>query len=213
MRGLLEQHFHGVDSETFQHDLAGKNWVVLLEDEHGILKGFSTCQIYATNFNARAMTVVCSGDTIVDPSAWGSTALPRAWIHAVHDLRRHFPAGEFYWLLLTSGFRTYRFLPVFYRCFYPRFDQITPPDMHQVLDALASERFGSLYDKNTGLVRFPKPQRLREHLGELPDGRVVDPHIRFFIERNPQHADGDELVSLASLDLENLTPAGRRMLR
>jgi hypothetical protein len=37
--------------------------------------------------------------------------------------------------------------------------------------------------------------------------------VRFFLERNPGHAAGDELVSLASLADDNLTPAARRMMR
>jgi hypothetical protein len=33
------------------------------------------------------------------------------------------------------------------------------------------------------------------------------------MERNPGHADGDELVCLAELSDANLTAAGRRMVR
>ena len=213
MYGLLSQNFIGVDPQTFRHDLADKNWVVLLTDGAGVLRGFSTFLMYATAAAGRPMTVVYSGDTIVEPSAWGSPVLPRAWIRAVYDLWRGQPDGDLYWLLLTSGFRTYRFMAVFCRMFYPRFDAPTPARVRQVLDALSIERFGALYDATTGIVRFPKPQVLRERLVGVPDGRQSDPHVRFFLERNPGHVDGDELVSLTSLASDNLTPAGRRMLR
>ncbi len=36
--------------------------------------------------------------------------------------------------------------------------------------------------------------------------------MAFFARANPGHEGGDELVCLTSLDDDNLTPAGRRML-
>jgi hypothetical protein len=213
MFALLSDNFLGVDRETFRSDLAEKNWIVLLTDDAGVLRGFTTFLIYATAVAGRPMTVVYSGDTIVEQSAWGSPALARAWIRAVYDARRAYPDGDLYWLLLASGFRTYRFVPVFCRAFYPRFDAPTPTDAQQLLDALSAERFGPQYDSGTGIVRLPKPQILRERLSGVADGRHADPHVRFFFERNPGHVAGDELVSLTSLAPDNLTPAGRRMLR
>ena len=213
MFALLATHFDGVEPETFQRDLDGKNQVVILEDEDGAIRGFSTFLIYATTVGDRTATVVYSGDTIVDPSAWGTHALPRAWIRAVYDLRRAYPPGDLYWLLLTSGFRTYRFMSVFCRAFHPRFDEATPPSTQTIIDGLSAERFGDAYDRPRGLVRFPRPQMLRGDLRRVPEGRIADPHVRFFLERNPGHAAGDELVSLASLAFANLTPAGQRMTR
>ena len=139
--------------------------------------------------------------------------MPRAWFRAIYDLRRDYPGGELYWLLLTSGYRTYRFLPLLCRIYYPRFDAPTPTDTQQILDALSVERFGTRYDASRGLVRFSRPQMLRDDLACVPEGRYGDPHVRFFLSRNPRHAAGDELVSLASLSREHLTSAGKRMLR
>ena len=212
MFALLSSNFSGVDPDTFRRDLAEKSCVVLLEDAAGALRGFSTFLMYSTRIGGRRLTVVYSGDTIVEPSAWGSHALPRAWIRAVHDLRRGYPAGDLYWLLLTSGFRTYRFLPVFCRRFYPQHDAPTPAAIQEILDAVSVARFGPLYDRAAGLVRFPRPQVLREELLDVPAGRQSDPHVRFFMDRNPGYLAGEELVSLASLAEDNLTAAARRMM-
>lgn len=213
MYELLSRHFDGVTPDTFQRDLAEKSCVVLVEDAAGRLRGFSTFLMYATAVAGRPLTVVYSGDTIVEPSAWGSPALPRAWIRAVHAMRSEYPAGELYWLLLTSGFRTYRFMSVFCRTFYPNYGEPTPPEAQATLDALSRERFGSRYDPGTGIVRFAEPQILRDELVDVPEGRCGDPHVKFFVARNPGHAAGDELVSLTSLSDDNLSAAGRRMVR
>lgn len=208
---LLAQHFDGVTPEQFARDLAEKNLALLLQRGDRLV-GFSTLQAYTTHFANAVVNVIYSGDTIVTPEAWGSTALPRAWVAGVDALRATLPPGRCFWLLLTSGFRTYRFLPVFWREFFPRFDQGTPVATQHLLDQLARERFGAQFDSHTGVVRFNTPQRLRATLKEVPAGRERDPHIAFFFARNPNHAHGDELVCLTELNDENLTAAGRRMV-
>lgn len=208
---LLRKHFDGVDENQFEQDLIEKDWVLLLERGDRML-GFTTFAVYESCFHGETLTVVYSGDTIVTPEAWNSTALARGWIAAVKGFREQKSRQRCVWLLLTSGFRTYRFLPVFWRDFYPNTNGAdeTPP---LLLAHLARERFGSLYAPEEGIVRFPRPQRLADDLKDVPAGRRRDPHIEFFLKMNPGWAHGDELVCLTELCDENLTPAGRRMIR
>jgi hypothetical protein len=211
MFALLDSHFEGVTPEQFGADLEGKSHVILLE-RGARLVGFTTLLAYRSNFSGESVSVIYSGDTIVAPEAWHSPVLARAWIAAVNRIRQDFPRGRCYWLLLTSGFRTYRFLPVFWREFFPTYARPTPDETAQLLRHLARERFGGAYDPARGVVRFPRPQRLRPGLAGVPAGRDADPHVRFFLEQNPGHGDGDELVCLAELSSTNLTAAGRRMV-
>ncbi|HKX62314.1 MAG TPA: hypothetical protein VJS65_10725 [Verrucomicrobiae bacterium] len=211
MYQLLDAHFAGVTRDRFEGDLSEKDWVILVMQGNRLV-GFSTMLAYEAICDDQPVSVIYSGDTIMARDAWGSTALPRAWIDTVNGLRDLHPRGGFYWLLLTSGFRTYRFLSVFWRMFWPRFDRATPPASKRLLDQLAAERFGNQYDPAAGVVRFRQPQRLRRELVEVPAGRVEDPHVACFLARNPGHARGDELVCLTDLSAENLTPAGRRMI-
>jgi hypothetical protein len=208
---LLSAHFRGVTRERFAADLAEKDWILILEED-GRPRGFSTLRIYETaSPDGEPLTVVYSGDTLMERGAAATAALPKSWIAAVRALRERHPRGRLLWLLLTSGFRTYRFLPVFWRDFWPRPEAATPPEIQSLLDHLARERFGRLYE--AGIVRFPEPQVLREGLDEVPEGRLADPHVAFFLEKNPGWIRGDELVCLTELAEGNLTPAGRRMWR
>jgi hypothetical protein len=211
MYQLLAKHFEGVTSIQFAHDLAEKNWVILIR-RGDRLAGFSTLLVYESFFAHEPVTVVYSGDTIVAPEAWGSSALARGWITAVNHLRERYPLGKYYWLLLTSGFRTYRFLPVFWQEFFPRHDAVTPSNIRLLRDHLAAERFGAQYDPASGIVRFKQPQQLQGALKNVPVGRAFDPHVAFFLTQNPGHSQGDEMVCLTELCVENLTAAGRRMV-
>lgn len=208
---LLARHFEGVTREQFARDLAEKNLALLL-NRNDRLVGFSTQLAYTTDFKGESVNVIYSGDTIVAPGAWGTTALPRAWVAGVNALQATLPPGRCFWLLLTSGFRTYRFLPVFWREFFPRYDSATPDEMARLIEQLALERFGSQFNSATGVVRFTNPQRLCAGLENVPAGREQDPHTLFFLARNPGHSSGDELVCLTEICPENLTAAGRRMM-
>lgn len=209
--GLLDRHFEGVTPTQFAHDLDEKDWVLRIRRD-GRLVGFTTLQLYRASHDGRCVNVLYSGDTIMAPEAWRSPVLARGWIALVRALRGTRPGDAWYWLLLSSGFRTYRFLPVFWRDFWPRHDGEAPPRVQSLLVALAQERFGTAYDAVAGVVRFAQPQRLRGALAAVPQGRDDDPHVRFFLARNPGHNAGDELVCLAELSDGNLTAAGARMV-
>ena len=209
---LLRSHFIGVDRDTFESDLLQKNWVILLEDHRGVLRGFSTLLVYPDTVGGSAMTVVYSGDTIVAREWWGSSALSITWLRAIRQITPLYGSRLVYWLLLTSGFRTYRFLPVFFAEFTPCRNRAPGVDS-ALLEALAASRFGPRFDRATGIVRLEKPQVLAPELLDVPQGRTRDPHVAFFIDRNPGYTHGDELVCLARVADDNLTTAAKRIGR
>jgi len=215
MYALLDRHFAGLTPRQFAADLAGKTHALLLTHSTGRLVGFSTLRYRPASTVAGTDTaVVYSGDTIVDPAAWGSTALMRLWLRSVLDLHHDSGAADrpLVWLLISSGYRTYRFLPVFWQRFFPRYDQPTATEAQASIDQLAAEQFGRAYDPRRGIVRFAAPQRLRDHLARVPDRKRTDPHVAFFQRANPGWREGDELVCCTWIDPANLTRTGRRML-
>ena len=212
MMELLARHFDGVESGNFIRDLAEKSHVLRVWKEDRLI-GFSTLLVYQDEVAGETVHILYSGDTIMDPEGWGSPVLARGWIRMVREVRSSLPPGRCFWLLLSAGFRTYRLLPVFWREFWPRHDRPEPGPVRELMDGLALRRFGSLYDRAAGVVRFECPHRLRGALAQVPVGRMTDPHIAFFLDRNPGWRAGDELVCLTEIADENLTTAGRRMIR
>jgi len=212
MFAMLAAHFRGVTRAQFERDLAEKNWVMEIRKD-GRLAGFSTLLARPVNWRGKTLTAIYSGDTIMAAEGWGSPALARLWIASVNYIRAQAPKCPCFWLLLTSGFRTYRFLPVFWQRFFPRYDEETPADDEALLHHLATLQYGANYNAATGIVRLSNPQSLREELASIPDGRLSDPHIGFFLKRNPHHHQGDELACLTEITESNLTAAGFRMVR
>ncbi len=217
MHALLAQYFAGVAREAFERDLEEKEWVILLEDaQTGELEGFSTLMRLETHVDGQPVVAFFSGDTIVGRPYWGETALPRTFARHAFGLaaaeRRTNPSVAVYWYLISSGYKTYRFLPVFFREFYPTWVQPTPPDVQRVLDTLGRRKFPMEYDAAAGVVRLAHRTALRAGVAEIEPRHLRDPHVAFFAAANPGHAAGDELACLTALDPANLTPAGRRML-
>jgi hypothetical protein len=212
MYTLLQNHFQGITWNAFEIDLEHKNWVLLLKNKtSNTLKGFSTLNFCQKTVNGEKISVVYSGDTIVDPSAWSSPTLPQSWVAAIRFLCDKYAVKKLYWLLICSGFRTYRFMPTFWLNCYPRYDLQTPIEIENIMGNLAKQYYGDFYYENTGIVRFPYPQILKEELMEIPLGREKNPHIQFFITKNPGHVNGDELVCITEFNYDNLTRAGKRM--
>jgi hypothetical protein len=211
MFALLLRHFDGVTRTQFERDLAEKDWVIELRRADTLL-GFTTLRVHASVYDGEPITAIYSGDTIVAPEAWGTPALARAWIAGVNRVRAAIPSRRCFWLLLSSGFRTYRFLPVFWREFFPCYSAPTPAAAQRLLIQLAGEGYGDQFDAGSGIVRFPRPQRLRGHLASVPEGRDRNPHVAFFLTRNPGHHQGDELACLTEICETNLTAAGRRVV-
>lgn len=209
---LLSTHFDGVTAAQFASDLNEKDWVLRIRRGDRLL-GFTTLQLFHTEFDGRPINVVYSGDTITEPEVWQSLVLARSWIAMVRQAQRARADEPWYWLLLSSGYRTYRFLPLFWRTFWPCHDTDTPPDAARLLNQLARERFGEQFIETAGVVRFRHPQTLGGALADIPEGKQRDPHVAHFLTRNPGHARGDELVCLTDLGDHNLTPAGLRMAR
>lgn len=214
MLALMEQFYDNVRPEVFAADLAEKQWVIQMRHpESGALGGFSTQTLIELTCGGRPIKALFSGDTIVDRQYWGEQALMQAWGQLARSLMDGLRGEELYWFLISQGYKTYRFLPIFFHEFYPRHDVLTPPDKQHVLDALARHKYTDRYDAEAGVIRASADQyHLRPGVAEITDQRQRDPHVQFFLERNAGHARGDELCCIAPLTLANFRPAGRRFV-
>lgn len=209
----LYERYYGASSETaFRRDLRAKDKVILLRDTSGEVQGFSTLTVDDFEFEGRPHRSIFSGDTIIAQQYWGEHALAFAWLELAGSIKREAPTVPLYWFLIVKGIRTFRYLPVFARRFYPHWERPTPEKEQRLIDRLASDRFGTAYDPARGVISFPCSRgHLKEEYAEIPSQIRQRPEARFFLERNPGYAQGDELACVAELDTENLRPMARRL--
>ena len=212
MHALFEACYDCAPKSAFDADLADKTHVVLLLDETQRLMGFSTQQIYQIKTADGPANILFSGDTEIAQSCWGTQKLVRGWCEVAARMVAN--AGEVpcYWFLISKGFRTYLYLPLFFKVYHPH------PDGHgaklkPLLDQLADEKFHDAYHPATGLIRFSSSQgQLGDRLADVPYHRHQDRDVQFFLSRNPDYASGVELACLAPITLANTYGIGRRIL-
>lgn len=212
MGALMEQYFAGVTRGAFEADLVEKPWVIVLRDaDNGVLHGFSTLCLMEAAVEGIALRAFFSGDTIIDRPYWGSLELERAWFHFLFARIAAEPQYRWFWFLICKGYRTYRYLPVYFHRYYPS-PATTPPFEQAALDAFAAQRFGDAYDRAAGVIRCHGDYCLRGGIGDIDARERRDPRVAFFEARNPGWLRGDELACLAELCDDNLKRMGLRIL-
>lgn len=197
----------------FRADLAEKDWIVLLRDADAAIRGFSTLLLLELAVEGEPLRAVFSGDTGIDPAYWGGQALVRTWATFMGELWARDPGRRLYWFLISKGFRTYLYLPYFFHEFYPRHDRETPPFEQALIARLGRLKYPEAFNPETGLVEPAEPDgHLAGDLAEVPPHRLDDPHVRFFLARNPGYVRGHELACVAEIGPTNMKGLARRRL-
>jgi hypothetical protein len=211
MYALYREHYAAVSLERFADDLSDKAHVLIVRDAEGEMRGFSTLAVTKADCRGTALRAIFSGDTIMHRDYWGHQALAFGWIRFAGSVKAQEPGLPLYWFLITKGHRTYRYLSAFSISFYPRWDCPTPGRELDIMRILAKRRFGSAFDEARGLIHYPVSRgHLRPELASVGESERRRDDVRFFLERNPDYAQGDELVCLTELSVDNLKPIARR---
>jgi len=213
MLRIMQAYYCNVTRDQFLKDLAEKEWVILLW-ENGRICGFSTQMLFNHDVEGHQIQAIFSGDTVIDKNYWHSLALPVAWGRLMLSVLSDHPGRQLYWFLISKGYKTYRFLPVFFREFYPSCMKETPTLEKVLISSLGKRKFGDQFDSESGIIRASEgSQYLRPGVADITEIRRRDKHIAFFEKANPGHANGDELVCIARCHENNLKPFILRRLR
>jgi hypothetical protein len=212
---LMRENYDCVEEETFRRDLAEKSDVILLRDNQDQqIQGFSTLMVLEGLVGGNTVKALFSGDTIIEETYWGDSRLEHLWGRYAFSLIDKNSNTPLFWFLMSKGYKTYRFLPVFFNDFYPRYDRPTPAYEQEVMDTFARKKFPLNYDAKRGLIVFDgQKDRLKQGLADIDERRMRDPNIRYFIERNPGWQKGDELCCITPLRKTNFNRMALRMIK
>lgn len=217
MYQLLDRHFENTSPCQFEQDLAEKETVILLRDPRDArVVGFSTLMTLPVTVEGQEVVGFFSGDTIIARECWGSSLLGRLWLRTVFAeadrIQGRSSDARLYWFLICSGYKTWRYLPIFFRHYSPHPERSASAFDRKVLRALATTKFGDEYHPDAGVVRFRRATPLRRGIADVTERRLRDSAVDFFVRANPGHTEGDELACLARISRANLTAAGLRLL-
>lgn len=200
------RYFENTTREIFLRHLREKEKVIVLEDRAGVIQGFSTLKVLAVNAGQQTLYAIFSGDTIIEQDYWRSPELVRIFTCYAGQLKKKLGAETaLYWFLISKGYKTYRFLPVYARRFYPTYREPCPGKEKHILDTFARTLYPEEYNPETGLITLQQPiGNLRAGTAEISEQRMRDADIRFFSQANPDHMKGVELACITELSAANL---------
>jgi hypothetical protein len=204
-RALMDAYYKNIRLDEFERDLLEKNWVLILRTMNGKAVGFSTIRLEEQATLEQRVRIIFSGDTIIDRPYWGSPELSIAWGKHIVSVLQMEPEIPLYWILTTKGYKTYRFLPVFFKEYHPRPEGTISPFDATVLRDYALRRFPLSFDPESGILRAdPQSQLLRPGVADIDSSNRGRTDIAYFERMNPGHLHGDELVCIARFCKENI---------
>lgn len=213
MFALMRMYFDGVREDIFQRDLFEKEWVALLRDASTTeICGFSTIAVLKDVVDGQINKAVYSGDTIVRKEHRQAFSLETVWIPFVFSLVQAEPDIDWYWFLVCKGYRTYRYLPVHFKRFWPSPDDSVPPREKRILDRFALKKFGDFYFPESYTIKCPEDYRLKKGVSDITPAKRKNRYVDFFVQSNPGWYRGDELACIVPLSLGNIKSTLRRIL-
>lgn len=207
---LMKEFYDNVDGQIFIRDLLDKDYCIMLYNEENIVKGFSTGKEIHVEVDGKLIKGIFSGDTIIHKDYWGRMDLYK-------EFARNFVKSgseEYYWFLISKGYKTYKMLPLFFKEFYPNYKVSTPLDEKKIMDAFGLSMYPMDYNKETGVNEYKSiKDKLKEGVADITEKQLKDMDIKFFIEENPGYIYGNDLVCLAKLNQKNLRKTAERLFR
>lgn len=201
---LMKDNYSGVNRAVFLKDLHEKDYVIILKSKDRLC-GFSTFALSQHNINGRNIRLAFSGDTVISKENRNSRQLPVSFGVLMNRIEK-LSDEPLYWMLISKGFRTYRFLPVYFKEFYPVYNRDTPGPEKELIDSLGKKLFPKRYREDLGIISS-SGQAVKNF---LEDQQVInqrdDEHIQFFNTKNKNWPQGDELLCLVRYNRKNLNP-------
>ncbi|TGL55100.1 hypothetical protein EHQ59_05695 [Leptospira kemamanensis] len=210
MYSLMEENYLGMEFPSFCSDLMEKTKVFLFHKEETI-QGFTTLKLKTQEIENQTIQIAYSGDTVLSKKFRGTLSIPIYWGRYMLEVSKE--EIPLYWLLTSKGFRTYRYLSVFFKVFYPN-PLIENESLKRYRDLIASLQFGEEFNKQTGILKRKKQVQTIRDLDseEIAITHTKDPYIQYFVSQNKNYHLGEELVCLAPFSKSNIIPIIYRYL-
>lgn len=203
MFNLFEIFYENVQFERFKHDLLEKTRIIIMLDSGKRIQGFSTLFDFDFLHKGKNYRILFSGDTIIAPDYWGTSALTMEFLKNIILLKIKYPTRPVWWFLISKGYKTYLLLANNFMNYYPRFDKKTPHEYSALIQGLSEKLYPGKYNKKTGVIDFhvEDHERLRATIAPITEDLINKyPKIKFFQKKNPDWNKGCELACIGEIN-------------
>ena len=200
---VMSANYDYITIEAFKKDLSNKDYAGILLDDNLNIQGFTTFAINPKNYQHPEYNILFSGDTVISSDYVGSQELGKGWCKTVGSILAKFPEKKWMWYLMSKGYKTYLYLPFFFNKYYPAAKESEHENHQSIAHQCSTHFFGNEWNKKKGIVQFTNKigQVKKEHAQK--SFKKSNLYVDYFLERNPGFVNGDELVCIAELAIDN----------
>jgi hypothetical protein len=210
---LMQENYDYILFENFKKDLINKDYVGLLIDNNNTIQGFTTYALNPKNYSHKKYNILFSGDTVIAEDFTGTQELTKGWGKTVGFFIKKYPQKKLLWYLMSKGYKTYLYLPFFFQKYYPALEKSRNDiRLKKIINEFSNLIYPDCWEEKLGIIKFKNKlgQVKEKHISKSIDKK--NKHIDFFLEKNPGYIDGDELVCMAEVDIDNLLRFPKMML-
>ena len=169
----------------------------------GKIVGFTGMCYQKITVDGKTYMAMYVGQTVVPAEHRGKSLIQKTIIKL---LFRHYRSHPFTRLVNWNNAVTYRpylILSKGLKDYYPHVEKQHPPHYKNIQDTLGDIYYRKYYNPQTGLV-IKDVNVMEAHEVSYTLKELADPHIRYYLQRNPGSAQGHGLISFCFGSWENL---------
>ena len=187
--------------EEFHKVLKTYKYVVTCRDKmDGSLRGVGLAGVERRDLDGYKYTIVRVGLTFLEKSYQGSPILYYMIAYLLLKEMILHPLTPLYTIGKSFTYKSYLLTCHAFPYGYPRYDKETPPLAKKIINEFARSVMTSsdVYDEETFVLKREKVY-IKPGTMEISAKDLEDPHIKFFVERNPGWTKGHQLLNLGQV--------------
>lgn len=188
--------------EAYEKSVRQKSEIVLIR-EGGKLVGLGALDIYPIVHQGAPSWVIFLGNTIFAEGYRGQNLVEKIGFLYFLKLRLRHPTHKIYLAYGTFSYKTFLMLSRNFVTYWPHPRRPTPAKEADLIDHLARRYYGASWDPTRKIMKGSPVYNLKGWVAHIDEERRRDPHIRFFVEINPNHQQGDSVFCLVPLHARN----------
>lgn len=203
---IYKEYYAHANKKRFLGEINQADIVMLVFcKETDAIVGFSSLKHMVLDINSKKIFGTFPGDTVIKKEYWGGQSLGiELGIQVLKQKIKHFPK-KYYLFLISKGYKTYLLLANNFTSYFPRHNVNTSLHHQRIIDAYAERLYGSLYNKEKGVIEFEGVHdSVKRGVADIDSRMLENPKIAYFVKMNPGYKRGSELVCLGECRFTDL---------
>mgnify|MGYP000093569878 CR=1 FL=1 len=181
-------------------DALKKRQRIALYKYKGDIVGIAALDIVAEEFEGKKVCSIYTGNTWIRQDWRNKNLIQALSFVAMIQAKIKYPFHSLFWFFGSNNYMSYRLLYNNFDKYWPNIEKETPEWEMNYMRHLGMFYFDSTLDAETLVWSQKSARSFKDEDTKLTNKQKNDPHIDFYVKRNPGYVHGDRLMCMAPLD-------------